>query len=514
MPNKENNVSEVEYVIEMKNISKFFPGIKANDGITLQVKKGEIHAMLGENGAGKSTLMNILFGLYRPDEGEIFVKGRKVSITNPNDAAALGIGMVHQHFKLIHNFSVTENIILGMESRFILDRKSATQKIKALSDKYELSIDPDALISDITVGMQQRVEILKMLYRDADILIFDEPTAVLTPQEISELISIMHNLAEEGKSIIMITHKLQEIMDAADRCTIIRKGKYIGVVDVDKTNKNELASMMVGRPVNFKVAKNEFRPGKTAIEIKNLTVEKENHLVAVNNLSLKVREGEIVGIAGVDGNGQSELVYALSGLMKSEAGEIILGGKHIEKMSVRERAEEGLGHVPEDRQKHGLILQYSIADNMVIKSYYKEGFQRYGFLQRAKIDEFAGKVAESFDVRSGRGIFSLAGELSGGNQQKVILGREITLAPELLIAVNPTRGLDVGAIEAIHSEIVRHRDAGRGVLLISFELDEIFNLSDTIAVMHRGEISGIVKPGETTAEEVGLMMAGMSNGKE
>ncbi len=498
-----------DYVIEMKDIRKEFPGIVANDGITLQVKRGEIHAILGENGAGKSTLMSILFGLYHADEGDIYVKGEKVKINNPNDANALGIGMVHQHFKLIHNFTVTENIILGKEGGFLLNKKNAEKKIQDLSDKYGLFISPNAVISDITVGMQQRVEILKMLYRDADILIFDEPTAVLTPQEIGELMQIMRNLAAEGKAIILITHKLQEILDSASRCTIIRKGKLIDVVDVASTTKNELASKMVGRPVDFKVPKQPCKPGKTVLDIKNLTVLKEKKLTAVNNFSLEVKSGEIVGIAGVDGNGQSELVYALSGLIPVESGEVILDGVDISKLSIRKRAEAGLGHIPEDRQKHGLVLQYSIAENMVIKSYYTKRFQRHGFLRRDKINAFAQKIVESFDVRSGKGIESAAGNLSGGNQQKAILGREITLDPKLLIAVNPTRGLDVGAIETIHKEIVKHRDAGKAVLLISFELDEIFNLSDRIAVMHRGILSGIVKPEETTAEEVGLMMAGM-----
>lgn len=507
-------MSGSEYIIEMKNIRKSFPGILANDGITLQVKKGEIHAILGENGAGKSTLMSILFGLYHADEGEIFVKGKKVKINNPNDANDLGIGMVHQHFKLVHNFTVTENIILGKEGRFILNKKSAEKKIKELSDKYGLSISPDAIIGDITVGTQQRVEILKMLYRDADILIFDEPTAVLTPQEISELMKIMHNLAAEGKAIILITHKLQEILDSADRCTIIRRGKLIDVVDVASTTKNELASKMVGRPVDFKVPKAPCKPGKPVLEIKNLNVSKEKKLPAVSNFSLDVRAGEIVGIAGVDGNGQSELVYALSGLISSDSGTVIFDGKDITNYSIRKRAEAGLGHVPEDRQKHGLVLQYSIAENMVIKSYYTKEFQKHGFLNKEKIDSFAKKITEQFDVRSGQGIESKAGTLSGGNQQKAILGREITLEPKLLIAVNPTRGLDVGAIESIHKSLVKCRDSGQAVLLISFELDEIFNLSDRIAVMHRGALSGIVEPEKTTAEEVGLMMAGMGVSNE
>ncbi|EMB29817.1 hypothetical protein HMPREF9727_01184 [Treponema denticola MYR-T] len=507
-------MSHSDYVIEMRNIRKEFPGIVANDDISLCVKQGEIHAILGENGAGKSTLMSILFGLYHADRGEIYVKGNKVKINSPNDANDLGIGMVHQHFKLIHNFTVTENIILGKEGGFILNEKEAEKRIKELSDKYGLFIEPDALISNITVGMQQRVEILKMLYRNADILIFDEPTAVLTPQEINELMQIMRNLAAEGKAIILITHKLQEILDVADKCTIIRRGKLIDVVDVASTTKNELASKMVGRPVDFKVPKGPSNPGKPILEIKNLNVLKEKKLPAVRDFSLEVRAGEIVGIAGVDGNGQSELVYALSGLMPVESGSILLDGKDITNFSVRKRAESGLGHVPEDRQKHGLILQYSIAENMVIKSYYKQNFQKHGFLNKEKIKSFAQKISEIFDVRSGSGIESKAGNLSGGNQQKAILGREITLDPPLLIAVNPTRGLDVGAIESIHKELVKHRDNGRAVLLISFELDEIFNLSDRIAVMHRGSLSGIVRPEETTAEEVGLMMAGMGGKNE
>ena len=503
-----------DYVIEMKNIRKAFPGIIANDSITLQVKKGEIHAILGENGAGKSTLMSILFGLYLADEGEIFVKGKKVKINNPNDANDLGIGMVHQHFKLVHNFTVTENIILGREDGFILNKKAAEQKIKTLSDKYGLSISPDSVISDITVGAQQRVEILKMLYRDADILIFDEPTAVLTPQEISDLMKIMHNLAAEGKAIILITHKLQEILDTADRCTIIRRGKLIDVVDVASTTKGELASKMVGRPVDFKVPKEACKPGAAVLEIRNLNVTKEKKLPAVNGFSLDVRAGEIVGIAGVDGNGQSELVYALTGLMPIESGNVILNGTDISHYSIRKRSKTGLGHIPEDRQKHGLVLQYSIAENMVIKSYYTKDFQKHGFLNREKIDAFAEQVASEFDVRSGRGIESKAGNLSGGNQQKAILGREIVLSPKLLIAVNPTRGLDVGAIESVHKNLVKCRDGGMAILLISFELDEIFNLSDRIAVMHRGALSGVVKPEETTACDVGLMMAGMGGSND
>lgn len=498
-----------DYVIEMKDIRKEFPGVVANDGVTLQVKPGEIHAVLGENGAGKSTLVSMLFGLYRPDSGEIFVKGKKVDITSPNDACALGIGMVHQHFKLVQNFTVTENIILGSEDSFLLNRKRNEQKIKALSDKYGLFISPRAIIEDITVGMQQRVEILKMLYRDADILIFDEPTAVLTPQEISDLMQIMRNLVAEGKAIILITHKLQEILDVADRCTIIRKGKLIDVVNIAETTKNELAAKMVGRPVDFKVPKTPAKCGKTALKIRNLNVLTDKKLPAVSDFSLEVKFGEIVGIAGVDGNGQSELVFALSGLLPAESGTVVLNEIEISTLSVRKRNEAGLGHIPEDRQKYGLILQYSIAENMVMKSYYTDTFQNNSFLKKNVINDFAQEIVENFDVRSGMGIASKAGQLSGGNQQKAILGREIALDPQVLIAVNPARGLDVGAVEAVHKEIIKYRDSGKAVLLISFELDEIFNLSDRIAVMHRGKLSKLIKPEETTAEEIGLLMAGM-----
>ena len=495
----------------MRHIRKEFPGIVANDDITLQVKKGEIHAILGENGAGKSTLMSILFGLYRPDAGEILVNGKPALINNPNDANDLGIGMVHQHFQLVHNFTVTENIILGKEGGFFLDLRKAEQKIKDLSTRYGLQIDPNARIMDITVGMQQRVEILKMLYRDAEVLIFDEPTAVLTPQEIEELIQIMRNLVNEGKSIILITHKLQEIKDVAGRCTIIRRGKLIDVIDVATTSKNEMAAKMVGRPVEFKVQKAPAQHGEVVLDIQNLKVIGSKKVPAVNDFSLQVHKGEIVGIAGVDGNGQSELVHALSGLMPILEGTVLLCGKDITKTSIRERNETGMGLVPEDRQKHGLVMQYSIAENMIIKSYYTKFFQKHGFLHKNKMFSFAGDIAKQFDVRSGEGVHSAARNLSGGNQQKAILGREIALDPELLIAVQPTRGLDVGAIEAIHKELVKHRDRGRAVLLISFELDEIFNLSDRIAVMHRGALTGIVRPEETTVEEVGLMMAGVEH---
>ncbi|MGI6489321.1 MAG: ABC transporter ATP-binding protein [Spirochaetales bacterium] len=503
----------MNYVIEMLNIRKEFPGIVANDDITLQVREGEIHAILGENGAGKSTLMSILFGLYHADKGTIKVRGHEVHIHNPNDANDLGIGMVHQHFQLVQNFTVTENIILGKEGSFFLDRKSASKRIAALSAQYGLNIDPDMVIEDISVGMQQRVEILKMLYRDANILIFDEPTAVLTPQEIEDLIQIMRNLVNEGKSIILITHKLAEIKEVADRCTVIRRGKLIGVVDVADTSVATMASMMVGRPVSFKVDKKPAQPGRVILEVHDLNVLNNKRLLGVKNFSLTVRAGEIVGIAGVDGNGQSELIEAITGLRNIESGSVIIEGNDITHADVRRRNEMGIGHIPEDRQKRGLVMPARVFENVAIKEYYHPPFSKRGILDADYLAEYAQTVVERFDVRSGEGIYSLAGKLSGGNQQKLIVAREITGTSELLIAVQPTRGLDVGAIEYIHSQLVAHRDKGYAVLLVSFELDEIFNLSDRIAVMFSGELVNVVKTGETNEDEVGLMMAGIT-GKE
>ena len=503
----------MNYVIEMLNIRKEFPGIVANDDITLQVREGEIHAILGENGAGKSTLMSILFGLYHADKGTIKVRGHEVHIHNPNDANDLGIGMVHQHFQLVQNFTVTENIILGKEGSFFLDRKSASKRIAALSAQYGLNIDPDMVIEDISVGMQQRVEILKMLYRDANILIFDEPTAVLTPQEIEDLMQIMRNLVKEGKSIILITHKLAEIKEVADRCTVIRRGKLIGVVDVADTSVATMASMMVGRPVSFKVDKKPAQPGRVILEVHDLNVLNNKRLLGVKNFSLTVRAGEIVGIAGVDGNGQSELIEAITGLRNIESGSVIIEGNDITHADVRRRNEMGIGHIPEDRQKRGLVMPARVFENVAIKEYYHPPFSKRGILDADYLAEYAQTVVERFDVRSGEGIYSLAGKLSGGNQQKLIVAREITGTSELLIAVQPTRGLDVGAIEYIHSQLVAHRDKGYAVLLVSFELDEIFNLSDRIAVMFSGELVNVVKTGETNEDEVGLMMAGIT-GKE
>lgn len=501
----------MSYCIEMINITKEFPGIIANDNITLQVKTGEIHALLGENGAGKSTLMSVLFGLYQPEKGIIKKDGQEVKIKNPNDANDLGIGMVHQHFKLVENFTVLENIILGMETteHGVLKMGDARKKVVELSEKYNLSIEPDSKIEDITVGMQQRVEILKMLYRENEILIFDEPTAVLTAAEIDELINIMKSLISEGKSIIFITHKLNEIKRAADRCTVLRKGKYIGTVDVAQTSKEELSRMMVGRDVNFEVDKSPAKPGDVILEVKNLSVKsKISQKSLLNNVSFKVRSGEILSIAGIEGNGQSELVYSITGLMKSNSGEIILSGKNLENESIRNRTLAGMGHIPEDRHKHGLVLDYTLAENMILQTYFKAPFQKHGFLQNDEIDKYSDRLIEEFDVRSGQGSDTIARSMSGGNQQKAIIAREIDRDPLLLVAVQPTRGLDVGAIEYIHKQLVKERDEGRAVLLVSLELDEVMNLSDRIIVIYEGELVGEFKPEEVTVEELGLYMSG------
>jgi len=501
----------MEYVVEMLNIRKEFPGIVANDNITLQLKEGEIHALLGENGAGKSTLMGMLFGMYKPDRGSIKVRGKEVKISNPNVANDLGIGMVHQHFKLVDNFTVTENIILGCEPRkgLTVDIKKAAKKIEDLSKQYGLNVDPYAKVEDISVGMQQRVEILKMLYRNANVLIFDEPTAVLTPSEIDELISIMKNMTKEGKSIILITHKLREIKEAANRCTVIRRGKYIGTVDVKDATEADMAKMMVGREVSFKVEKVEAKPKDVVVKIDNLSVNNNKKVLGLKNFSLDIRAGEIVGIAGVEGNGQTELVEALTGMRNVESGNIIFKGKNIVKESIRKRIDDGMAHIPEDRHKRGLILDYTMEDNMVLKAYKNKPFSKNGLINRAKISEYAQKIIETFDVRSGEGGKSIARSLSGGNQQKGVIGREIESDPDFLIAVQPTRGLDVGSIEYIHKRLVEQRDLGKAVLLVSLELDEVLNVSDRIAVVNNGELIGIVNANETNENEVGLMMAGI-----
>ena len=500
------------YAIEMLHITKRFPGIIANDDITLQLKKGEIHALLGENGAGKSTLMSVLFGLYHPEEGIIKKDGREVSIKDPNDANALGIGMVHQHFKLVECFTVLDNIIMGVEptKHGLLQKKEAREKVLALSEKYGLHVDPDALIEDITVGMQQRTEILKMLYRDNEILIFDEPTAVLTPQEIDELMQIMRNLASEGKSILFISHKLSEIMAVADRCTVLRKGKYIGTVNTKDTTAEKLSAMMVGRNVNFHVEKEPSRPGDTVLEVRNLTMASKIHKNnAVKDVSFAVRRGEIVCIAGIDGNGQTELVYGITGLEPPSAGSVTLCGQDITHASIRRRNTMGMSHIPEDRHKHGLVLDYSLEDNMVLQRYFEPEFtDKAGFLRRKNIRRYAEKLIDEYDVRSGQGPVTIARSMSGGNQQKAIVAREIDKDPELLVAVQPTRGLDVGAIENIHRQLVAQRDAGKAVLLVSLELDEVMDVPDRILVMYEGEIVGELDPKTTTQEELGLYMAG------
>ena len=500
------------YAIEMLHITKRFPGIIANDDITLQLKRGEIHALLGENGAGKSTLMSVLFGLYQAEEGVIKKDGKEVQIKDPNDANDLGIGMVHQHFKLVECFSVLDNIILGVEPNKagFLQKKEAREKVMALSEKYGLAVDPDALVEDITVGMQQRTEILKMLYRDNEILIFDEPTAVLTPQEIEELMQIMRNLAKEGKSILFISHKLAEIMAVADRCSVLRKGKYIGTVETKDTTMEQLSAMMVGRNVNFHVEKKPSTPGDVILEVDNMTVASKMHKNdAVKNVSFKVRGGEIVCIAGIDDNGQTELVYGLSGLEPLKSGKILLDGKDITGASIRKRSTSGMSHIPEDRHKHGLVLDYSLEYNMILQRYFEEDFtSRIGFLKRPSIREYADKLIEQYDVRSGQGAITTARSMSGGNQQKAIIAREIDKDPDLLIAVQPTRGLDVGAIEYIHKQLVAQRDAGKAVLLVSLELDEVMDVPDRILVMYEGEIVGELDPKTTTQEELGLYMAG------
>ena len=599
----DNIVSEnnSDYVIEMRHITKEFPGIITNDDITLQLRRGEIHALLGENGAGKSTLMSVLFGLYQPEKGEILKNGQVVKINNPNDATALGIGMVHQHFKLVECFSVLDNIILGAENTKLgfIQKKKAKKKVLELSNRYGLNVDINAIIEDITVGMQQRVEILKMLYRDNEILIFDEPTAVLTPQEIDELMKIMKNLAAEGKSILFITHKLNEIMAVADRCSVLRKGKYIGTVDIKDTTKEELSEMMVGRQVKFEVDKDESVPGDVVLDVDKLCVESKIHKkLAVRDVSFQVHAGEIVCIAGIDGNGQTELVYGITGLEKlapnvkeeveehvekpvwqklkevekqeraklffTQCGEqlkfffvelgkniwkklkkfgetvaaktvalwnklvllfnknkaqdldtnadvkgrITLCGQDITKAPIRKRSKTGMSHIPEDRHKYGLVLDYTLEQNMVLQRYWQKEFQKGGFIKFKAVEDYSEKLIEKYDVRSGQGGKTLVRSMSGGNQQKAIVARELDREHKLLIAVQPTRGLDVGAIEYIHSQIVKDRDAGAGVLLVSLELDEVMNLSDRILVMYEGEIVGELDPKKTTVQELGLYMAG------
>ena len=506
-----------EYVIEMLHITKEFPGIKANDDITLQLKKGEIHALLGENGAGKSTLMSVLFGLYQPEAGEIRKNGVKVEINDPNDATALKIGMVHQHFKLVEVFTVLDNIILGAETTKLgfIQKKEARAKVQALSEKYGLHVDLDAKVEDITVGMQQRVEILKMLYRDNEILIFDEPTAVLTPQEIDELMATMREFAKEGKSILFISHKLNEIMEVSDRVTVLRKGKYVGTVNTSETNKQELSNMMVGRPVQLEVVKDEARPTDEVLRVEHFSVPSRVHKRnAVDDVSFSVRKGEIVCVAGIDGHGQSELIYGLTGLDKSSGGKVTLCGEDITHSSIAHRG-KNMSHIPEDRHKYGLVLDFTLEQNMVLQRFQEPQFEKAGFINNAAVREYADELIDKFDVRSGQGAVTVARSMSGGNQQKAIIAREIDRDKPLIVAVQPTRGLDVGAIEYIHSQLVSERDKGKAILLVSLELDEVMSLSDRILVMFEGKIVGEFDPKKITVQELGLYMAGAKRaGKE
>ncbi|MGY3704631.1 heme ABC transporter ATP-binding protein [Vagococcus martis] len=502
-------MSEENYVIEMRNITKQFGDFKANDNINLQIRKGEIHALLGENGAGKSTLMNVLSGLLQPTSGQIYMDGQPVTIANPTDAKRLGIGMVHQHFMLVDAFTVTENIILGDEptKSGVLDKKKSVEDLKRISEQYGMEVNPDALISDISVGMQQRVEILKTLYRGANILIFDEPTAVLTPQEIDELIMTMKELVKEGKSIIIITHKLDEIKKVADRCTVIRRGKSIETVNVKDVSSQQLADLMVGRSVSFKTEKEPSNPKEVILSVKDLHVKDNRGLEAIKGLDLDVRAGEVVGIAGIDGNGQTELIQAITGLKKIESGKVMLRDKDITNLKPRQITESSVGHVPEDRHKYGLVLDMTLSENIALQTYYHEPFSKNGVLNYNYMDSYARKLIEEYDVRT-TSEHAQAKSLSGGNQQKAIIAREMDRDPELLIVSQPTRGLDVGAIEYIHKRLINHRDKGNAVLVVSFELEEILNVSDRIAVIHAGQIVGIVDPKETTENELGLLMAG------
>ena len=500
-----------EYVIEMNHIRKEFPGIVANDDITLQLKKGEIHALLGENGAGKSTLMSVLFGLYQPEAGEIKKDGKVVQINDPNDATALGIGMVHQHFKLVDVFTVLDNIILGAETTGPLGwlrKKESREKVIELSKKYGLNVDVDAKVEDITVGMQQRIEILKMLYRENEILIFDEPTAVLTPQEIDELMEIMRGFAKEGKSILFISHKLNEIMAVSDRVTVLRKGKYIGTVNTKDTNKQELSNMMVGRPVQLEITKDDAKVSDVVLEVEDLKVPSKVHKGdAVKGVSFDVKKGEIVCVAGIDGNGQSELIYGITGIRKPDNGTVKVNGEDITKSSVRHKMEV-MSHIPEDRHKHGLVLPFTLEQNLVLQRYREKEFQNHGFIKFDAVRTYSEKLIEDYDVRSGQGAITKSASMSGGNQQKAIIARELDRNKDLIVAVQPTRGLDVGAIEHIHKQLISERDKGKAVLLVSLELEEVMGLSDRILVMYEGEIVGELDPKNTTAEELGLYMSG------
>lgn len=502
--------TEKTNAIEMRHIVKKFGDFKANDDINLTLHQGEILALLGENGAGKSTLMRILSGLLEPTSGEIFVKGKKVEINSPTKAKELGIGMVHQHFMLMESFTVLENIILGHEptNGITLDIKKAREQILKLSEKYGLAIDPDAQISNITVAQQQRVEILKVLYRGADILIFDEPTAVLTPQEITEFIQIIKNLAKEGKSIILITHKLSEIKAVADQVTIIRRGRDVGTFEVANVDDNRLAELMVGHHVNMKLNKKSVKLGREILKVENLKVKNTRGSFAVKKLSLKIHGGEILGLAGIDGNGQDELVEAITGLRHVNSGKVIINSQNMTNKKVRQITEAGVAHIPANRQKYGLILNLPLAENLVLQTYYKQPYSKHGIINHQAIYEHAEELIKKYDIRTTSAELP-ASDLSGGNQQKAIIARELDRNSDLIIAFQPTRGLDVGAIEYIHKQLLAERDAGKAVLLVSYELDEIMQLSDRIAVLHDGKISGEVKPEDTNDTELGLLMTGI-----
>ncbi len=498
-------------VLELKGITKRFPGVLANDHIDLTLEDGEIHALLGENGAGKTTLMNILYGLYQPDEGEVFVKGKPITVNSPSDAIKEGIGMVHQHFMLVPVFTVTENVMLGEEDLRpggLLDRRAAAAKIRQISEQYNLEVDPDAHVEDIPVGVQQRVEIIKLLYREANILILDEPSAVLTPQEVEELFNIMHSLVSQGKSIIFITHKLKEVLEVADRITVIRRGKVIGTTTPSDADQSKLAEMMVGREVNLEVEKGAAEPEEVVLQVKDLVVLDQRHQVSVDGVSFEVKGGEVLGIAGVQGNGQTELVEALTGLAQPQSGQVMINGEDFTGASPRRITEAGVAHVPEDRQADGLVLPFPVEDNLILNTYYLPPFSRGVVLQEGKIRKSADQRIKDFDIRT-PGARTPAGSLSGGNQQKVIVAREFSRPIKLLIAAQPTRGLDVGSIEYIHSRLIQKRDDGCAILLISTELDEILGLSDRIAVMYRGEIVETLDASQATKEGLGLLMAGV-----
>ena len=505
-----------EYIVEMKHITKRFPGIVANDDVTLQIKKGEIFALLGENGAGKSTLMSMLFGMYEPDEGEIYIRGKKERISSPSYASKLNIGMVHQHFKLVSNYTIAENIIMGMEPKKkalglfpYVDLKTANKEIAQLSKKYGLEVDPARVIEDINVSTQQRVEILKMLSRDAEILIFDEPTAVLTPQEIEFLLDIIKGLRENGKTIILITHKLEEIKKVADRCAILNRGRLVDVLDVASTSTKQMANLMVGREVSFETEKSAPKFKGKILEVENLSVRNSDNFEVVKNVSFSIRGGEIFAIAGVSGNGQVEIADAIAGLLKASSGSIKLNGREITHYSIRKRTMEGISYIPEDRQSYGLVMDFTLEDNLALKSYYKEPFCHKGILRQAEFTSYAEKLISDYDVRSGQGNRTVVRSMSGGNQQKAIIAREIELSSPLMIFVQPTRGLDIGAIENIHRQIIGERDKGRAILLISLELDEIMNCADTIGVIYNGELKKIAPASELTTNEVGEFMMGV-----